>query len=291
MMHNRASLRGAALLAFALAAILALLPSLPARAQGVPSDSVLRGFTPIGEYTLLVNGQEDKGAQIYRNDSIPAYLIISSALPSPVLLTPGDKMKVQTVSLMKIAKQPDGTVDLLADAALTPQGVFQVTGEKVTFTSEGKPASLVPKPPKPPLLGLKKAAELKAHSPEYVRGASAYKPNPQMLAALRKQAQPVRVRVVFGSWCPHCKELLPHLLRVEDELKGSKLQFEYYGLPKPPAAWEDPEVQRLQVRGVPTAIVYNSKGQEIGRLVDNNDWTSPESALNRVLSGGGKTGR
>ena len=115
-------------------------------------------------------------------------------------------------------------------------------------------------------------------------------PNAQMLAALRKQAQPVRVRVVFGSWCPHCKEMLPHLLRIEDEVKGSKIQFEYFGLPRPPAAWQDPEAQRLQVRGVPTAVIYNSKGQEIGRLVDN-DWLSPEAALNRVLGGGGKAGR
>jgi thiol-disulfide isomerase/thioredoxin len=284
MMHYRASLSGAALLAFALTATL---PSLPARAQGTPSDSVLRGFKPNGEYALLVGGKEDKGAQIYRSDSVPAYLIISSALPSPVLLTPRDGMKTQTVSLMKIAKQPDGSVDLLADAALKPQGIFQVTGERVTFTSEGRPASLVPKPP---LVGLKKAAELKAHSPEYVSGASAYKPNPQMLAALRKQPQPVRVRVVFGSWCPHCKELLPHLLRIEDEIKGSKIQFEYFGLPRPPAAWQDPEALRLKVRGVPTAVIYNSSGKEIGRLVDN-DWTSPESALNRVLSSGGKAGR
>ncbi len=288
MTHNRAFLRAAALLALALPALLAALPGVPARAQGTPSDSVLRGFAPTGDYTLLVNGQADQGAQIYRSDSIPAYLIIGSALPSPVLLTPRDGMKVQTVSLLKVAKKPDGTVDLLADAALTPQGKFQVTGERVTFTSQGKPASLVPRPP---LVGLKKAAELKAHSPEYVRGASVYKPNPQMLAALRKQAQPVRVRVFFGSWCPHCKENLPHLLRVEDELKGSKVQFEYFGLPKPPAAWQDPEVQRLNVKGVPTAVVYVN-GKEIGRIVDSNDWTKPEASLNKVLSGGaGKAGR
>ena len=284
MMHDRASFRGAALLAFALAAV--LLP-LPARAQGTPSDSVLRGFAPNGEYTLMVAGKEDKGAQIYRSDSVPAYLIISSALPSPVLLTPRDGMKAQTVSLMKVAKQPNGSVDLLADAVLKPQGVFQVTGERVNFTSEGRQASLVPRPP---LVGLKKAAELKAHSPEYVVSASAYKPNAQALAALRKQVQPVRVRVVFGSWCPHCKEMVPHLLRIEDEVKGSKIQFEYFGLPKPPAAWQDPEVQKLQVRAVPTAIIYNSGGKEIGRLVEN-DWNSPEAALSRVLGGGGKAGR
>lgn len=284
MMHDRASFRGATLLACALAAIL---PSLPARAQGTPSDSVLRGFVPNGEYTLLVGGKEDKGAQIYRSDRVPAYLIISSALPSPVLLTPRDGMKAQTVSLMKVAKQPNGSVDLLADAVLKPQGTFQVTGERVNFASEGRQASLVPKPP---LVGLRKAAELKAHSPDYVVSAGAYKPNAQMLTALRKQAQPVRVRVVFGSWCPHCKEVLPHLLRIEDEVKGSKIQFEYFGLPRPPAAWQDPEAQRLKINGVPTAIVYNSSGKEIGRLVDN-DWHALEAALNRVLNGGGRAGR
>lgn len=255
---------------FALAAAV-LVPAPPASAQ-----DAIRGFQRTGEYLLLVNGQLDKGAEVYVNTSVPAYLVIPTALPSPVLLTPRAGT-VETVSLMKIAKQQDGSVDLLGGARLASQGKFQLDGDRVLFKSEGKSASLNPKPP---LLGAKKAADLKAHSPEYVRTAQGYKPNAQAVAALKKQAQPVRVLVFFGSWCPHCREHLPFLMRVEDEIKGSKVRVDYYGLPRD---FKDAEAKRLNIRGVPTAVVYVN-GRETGRI-QGDDWSAPEAALSRILNG------
>jgi thiol-disulfide isomerase/thioredoxin len=270
MTQKRISLPAAV---FALVA--AVLPAaLPARAQ-----DAIRGFQKTGEYLLMVNGKVDKGAEVYLNTSVPAYLVIPTALPSPVLLTPRAGT-VETVNIMKIAKQQDGSADLLAGARLAPQGKFRLEGERVLFTSEGRPASLNPKPH---LVGTKRAADLKAHSPEYVRTAQGYKPNAQAIAAIKKQAQPVRVRVFFGSWCPHCRQHLPFLLKVEDEIKGSKVQFEYFGLPQPPDAWQHPEVKRLNVRSVPMALVYVN-GKETGRI-QGDDWNAPEAALSRILGG------
>jgi thiol-disulfide isomerase/thioredoxin len=273
MTHTRSTFRRT-LAALLLAAAAAVPAALPARAQAVPSDAVMRGFQRTGDYVLLVNGQEDKGAEIYQNDKIPAYLILPTALPSPVLLTPRAG-SVETVNLMKVAKQKDGTVDLLADAVLAPQGKFQILGEKVAFTSEGKAASLSPNPP---LLGLKKNAELKAHNPVYARTAQSYTPNPAAIAALKEEAQPVTVRVFFGSWCPHCRQHVPLLLKVEDQLGASKIHFEYYGLPRD---FKDPEAKRMKITGVPTAVVYVN-GRETGRM-QTNDWAAPEVSLSRVL--------
>jgi len=245
----------------------------PALGQAVPSDAVLRGFQRIGEYVVLVNGKEDKGAEIYQN-KLPAYLIIASSLPSPVLLNPRAGT-VETVNLMKVAKQADGSVDLLADAALAAQGKFEIKGEAIAFTSEGKQVTLNPNPP---LLGLKKNADLKAHNPEYARTAKGYTPNAASIAALKKEAQPVTVRVFFGSWCPHCRQHVPLLLKVEDLLGPSKIHFEYYGLPHD---FKDPEAQKQKIRGVPTAIVYVN-GRETGRL-ETQDWAAPEVSLSKVL--------
>jgi thiol-disulfide isomerase/thioredoxin len=254
--------------------------ALPANGQETPSDSVLRGFQQTGTYILLINGQVDAKAEVYINESLPAYLVLPSK-QSPILITPRAGT-VETVQMLKVARQKDGTVDLLADAVLNPQGKFTLSGERVDFSSEGKKLNLAPKPP---LLGLKKAADLKAHSPEYVRSAKTYTPNAQSLAALKKHATPVRVLVFFGSWCPHCKEMLPHLLRVQDEIQGAKIQFDYRGISKD---FKDPEVLRLKIGEVPTAVVYVN-GQEIGRLT-KNDWLAPEVALSRLL-GGPKTGK
>ena len=278
MSHFRLPFRQTAGLLIALAVFAAL----PARGQATPSDSVLRGFQATGEYVLLVNGQADLGSEVFVNRSLPAYLILPTTL-SPILITPGAGT-VATVPKAKIVRQKDGTVDLLADAVTKPQGKLVIGDGRVDFTTEGKKASLGPKPP---LIGLKKSAELKKHTPEYVQGAKAYTPNPTSLAKLKSQAAPVRVVVFFGSWCPHCKEMLPHLLRVEDEIRGSKIQFDYRGISRD---FKDPEVQRLKVSEVPTAVVYDSNGREIGRLT-RNDWAAPEVALSVMLGGAGKTGK
>lgn len=271
MSHFRVPLRRA-VSGLVIAAAVCAAP-LPVRGQGTPSDSVLRDFLPIGDYVLLINGKADPNAQIYANRGIPAYLVLPSA-QSPILITPRAGT-VETVQMLKVAKQKDGSVDLLADAVLNPQGKFTLAGERVDFSSEGKKLSLSPKPP---LLGLKKAAELKQHTPEYARDAQTYTPNPVSVAKLKKQATPVRVVVYFGSWCPHCKEMLPHLLRVEDEIKGSKIQIDYHGLPRD---FNDPEVKRLDIHEVPTAVVYRN-GKEIGRIT-RNDWTAPEVSLSVLL--------
>lgn len=251
----------------------ALCAALPAHGQG--SDSVLRGFQRTGDFILLINGKVDPKAEVYVNRNLPAYLILPST-QSPVLISPGAG-KVETVQMLKVARQKDGTVDLLADAVLQPQGKFTLAGERVDFTSEGKKLNLSPNPP---LLGLKKSAELKAHSPEYASDAKTYSPNAASLAKLKKQAAPVRVVTYFGSWCPHCKEMLPHLLRVEDEIRGSKIQFDYHGLPRD---FNDPEVKKLNIHEVPTAVVYRN-GKEIGRIT-RNDWTAPEVSLSTLLGG------
>ena len=131
------------------------------------------------------------------------------------------------------------------------------------------------------------ANDLRAYSPPiYVNGAKNYHPDSQMIAALKHSTAPVTVRVFFGSWCPHCQHSLPQLLRIEDEIKGSKIKFEYFGLPKTNLA-NVPEAKKFGVNGVPTGIVFVN-GKEAGRLTANA-WTSPETSLATILSGAGVT--
>ena len=265
-----------------LAAAALLLAALPALAQGVPADAVLRDFRPNGDYVLVVDGKDVPNAEVYFSERVPAFLILTSKLSSPVLLSVRSQT-AETVQLMKVAKKADGTVDLLADAALAAQGAITVGDEgTVSFTTDKHPVQLRSKPP---LLGLHAAGDLRAYSPPiYVAGARSYKPDGQMIAALKRSSAPVTVRVFFGSWCPHCQHSLPQLLRVEDELKGSKVKFEYFGLPKSNLA-NVPEAKKFGINGVPTGIVFVN-GKEAGRLI-GNAWTSPETSLATILSGAG----
>jgi thiol-disulfide isomerase/thioredoxin len=263
--------------------LLAVALAVPVLAQAPAVDSVFKDFARTGEYLLMVNGKPVPAYEIYKNDDLPAYLIVSPAFPSAVLLTPRT-MAVETVPGVKVVRQPDGKVALAADADMKPQGQFKLEGDKVVFTAEGRKGSLGPNPP---LLGAQRAPALKNHSPEYVVTARNYKPNAPAVTALKKEAKPVKVKVFFGSWCPHCKQHLPYLLRVEDELKGSKIQFEYYGLPQ--RFGNEPEAKKYGVDGVPLGIVFVN-GKEVGRI-RNNDWGSPETKLSAILNGKAAAGR
>jgi thiol-disulfide isomerase/thioredoxin len=142
----------------------------------------------------------------------------------------------------------------------------------------GISAALVPTPP---LLGLRRVAEVTAHNPEYLPRAASYAPNPQAVAALKKEQRPVVVRVFYGSWCPHCREMVPHAIKLEQLLKGAKIQFQYFGLP--PRFGTDPPAMQNHIKAVPTGIVYIN-GKEIGRIT-NTAWTAPETTLVAILAG------
>lgn len=286
MTHSRTAIRrqprGAWMALAAVASIAALLAGPVQRlAEAQALDSVLRDFLRTGDYVLAVEGKDATAAEVYLAEKAATYLIISGALPAPVLLSPRGGM-AQTVPIMKVSRRSNGTVDLLADADLKDQGSFEINQETGTvhFTVEGKKASLRPRPP---LLGLRNAAALKAYSPDYMRNAQAYVTDKTAIAALKKEARPVKVKVFFGSWCGHCKKHVPMLLRVQEEIQGSKIQIEYYGLPQGAGFSQDAEVKRLGINAVPTGVVFVN-GKEVGRL-KNDGWNAPERALREVLSG------
>lgn len=246
-------------------------------AQG--ADEVLKNFKITGDYVLEVEGETLKGSEVFFSDRAVAYLVMAPQLASPIMISPRTRV-VESVHLMKVMKKNGGgTVDILADAELTPISSFELEDSNVVFTLDGKEARLVPKPW---LLGLHEGKRLKEDNVEYAFAASAYQPGAEHVDALRGFQKDVRVRVYFGSWCPHCKRIVPRILSVEDALEGSGIRFEYYGLPSP--FDDEPEAQRAGIHGVPTVAVFVG-GKEVAQL-SGNDLTVPEAALSRTVGGG-----
>lgn len=243
----------------------------------VPADEVFQGFQPSGDYIFELGGKDVGGAEVYHSERAVAYLITAPSLRSPLLVSPRTGA-VESVSLMKVSKRADGAIDLLADASFQRVDAFKLEGESVVFTVNGQPAKLKPRPW---LLGLHDAATVKGSNPDYARKAAAYQPNAAAVAALRAEQRAVKVRVYFGSWCPFCKDHVPYLLRVAEELKGAKIRFELYGLPRPFSG--DAEATRDKVNGVPTGIVYVD-GKEVGRVTARG-WQNPEVTINELIRG------
>lgn len=255
---------------------LALVSALPAAAQ--PADAVLRDFQPTSDYIVVIDGVEAPKAELYQSQVVPGFLIVANQLPSPTLVLPRER-SVETVSFVKLIKRDDGVVDIGADAELTPVGPFQVKGDGVTFTVDGKHVALQQRPY---LLGLQHLDDMLAYSADYRRKADAYKPDAGALQAIRKaDGKQVKVRVYFGSWCHFCKEYVPKMLKVAEELKGSAIDFEFYGLPQ--GFGDEPIAKRDDIRGVPTGLVY-LHGKEVGRI-ESHQWSDPEGALRDLVAG------
>jgi thiol-disulfide isomerase/thioredoxin len=253
-----------------LAFALALLAQAPLAAQ------TLSGFTPSEDYQIEIDGQAAPTAKVYWSQSARMFLIVVKDMPTPLLVEPMSR-QVRSVPLVKLASRPDGSVGILEGAAMTTKGTVDTTEGVASFTTDGRAFKLVEKPP---LLGWQTVDSIAAHSPAYVKRADAYQPQAAALAALRQQSSDVQLSIFFGSWCPFCQQKVPMAMRLARELTGSKVKFDFYGLPH--GFSDDPQAKRYGVKSVPTGIVFVN-GKEVGRI-SADGWASPETTLNSLVS-------
>lgn len=251
---------------------LALLAALPLAAQGPTADFQL------SDYLVTIDGKR-VGAEVWQSRIAGEMLIITPALDSPVRLSLRDA-RVETVQLMKVDKRSDGGLTLLPDASDRPLGTFSVApnGDGVSFEMDGSNVELKQKPP---LLGSQDLGGMKDYSRDYVRLAEQYKPSKPFLDRLRSESRPVRVEVYFGSWCPFCQQMVPRMMKVAEQLDGSEIEVDFYGLPSGDAFAQDPKAKQLNLTGVPTGVVFID-GKEVGRI-QTNGWKIPELTLNSLL--------
>ena len=254
-----------------LAAVMTLSSGIWAQASFAISD-----FEPVG-FMAKLDGRTLADAEVFQSKAAGSFLILGSDLPAPVVVKIRDG-QVQTVDLMKVNRRDDGTVELLPNAALANQGAFQVTADRsgIQFTVDGRRGELLEKPP---LLGSQNLDGLADHSPEYRRSADSYSPSDPIVNKLKEQSDNVEVKVYFGSWCGACKQMVPRIMKLAEKLEGSKISFDFYGLPR--GIVSDPEATRVDIHAVPTGVIYR-EGREIGRI-EGAGWKVPELALNNLL--------
>lgn len=239
-------------------------------------DAVLRDFEPVGDYLLLVDGEESTGTSFFRSARAgSAIAVINSGLGFGILLQPR-LQSVETFESTSFITQEDGRQGLTAGATLVPQGKFaRGKDQTVSFDLDGSEVELVDKPH---LLGSHDFQGVLDYNAGYAYKAQNYTPSPSVIRRLRSQEN-IRVKVFFGSWCPHCKKTIPLMAKVAQSLEGSEVSFDFHGVPK--SINEDKAARDANIKGVPTAIIYQD-GEEIGRITAGA-WKIPELAVEKVL--------
>ena len=261
-------------LSISLAALACGLLTTPlAAAEGPTAD-----YQP-ADYVVSVDGVEVP-AEVWQSRIAGHLLILGDTLGSPVRLVLRET-RAETVQFMKVDKRSDGGLTVLPDAAERDLGKFTVApgAAGVTFSLDGKKVVLGQKPP---LLGDQDLGGMKEYSRDYVRLADQYSPSQTFIDKLRSEGRSVRVEVYFGSWCPFCQEMVPRMMKVAEELEGSRIAVEFYGLPQGDAFSRDPKAKALDIHSVPTGVVFLDD-REIGRI-KTNGWKIPELTLNGMLA-------
>ncbi|MHC5009770.1 MAG: thioredoxin domain-containing protein [Planctomycetota bacterium] len=258
-----------------LSALLMTLLGTSLRSAEADPHRLLRDFYPSGKYILYVSGELDTGARICHSQRGAAYLILDSAYGRPFLIQPRTR-SVDVVPEDGIIENTNGTVDIDASVELSSLGRFQLQGTDVVM---GFPELRARLKPNPPLTGDADAADILKHSPEH--GRDPYRISEAQVAQLKNVSSDVLVRVFFGSWCPTCQRYLPRVIKLDQALAESNVKFSYYGLPKPPAAWQEPEYVRAGIQRLPTAVV-TVNGRTIGQIT-GNQWNNPERSLALLL--------
>lgn len=245
---------------------------LPATVAG----QLMGGFSPSEDYVVEVDGAASPKAKVYWSQSARSFLLVTNDLSGPVLVQPANRL-VRGVPLMKLAAKSDGSIDILADAALTPKATLVVDAAGASFEADGHKIRIAQKPP---LLGWQDADSIVAYSSMYATRAAAYAPQPRVVEDLLKQTEEVKLTVFFGSWCPFCQQKVPMAMKLASELEGSKVKVNFYGLDR--SFGGDVEAKKHNIKSVPTGIV-TVDGKEVGRI-NADGWKSVEATLNRLLN-------
>jgi len=101
---------------------------------------------------------------------------------------------------------------------------------------------------------------------------------------------------IWATWCVPCREEMPALDKLETKLGGKDFEVVAVNIdkggPEKPAAflketgatklalYTDPSgklFSKLKAVGMPTTLVIDRNGEEIGRLIGPADWASPEA--------------
>jgi thiol-disulfide isomerase/thioredoxin len=248
-------------------------------AAPAPAAAGAQPFYLSGKRIVRVAGTIDEKARVYLGLGTPRAVILSPALGPPVYVASGEKTAT-VIEASRVQQSPDDPDAVLVDADGVTGGVpLTVDGLELRFAVAGKPVVLESRPPK--LTGDLTADQLLAAIPEYRRNAKTYLPGKGDLRLLATITEPAEIDVFFGTWCPHCEQNVPRMIKVAQELNSPVLTFRYHGLSEKFA--DDPLARQYQLQGVPVALV--KRGDKLLARIEGPSWARPEAALSAVLVG------
>ncbi|MBI3448393.1 MAG: thioredoxin family protein [Acidobacteria bacterium] len=253
-----------------------------AAASGAPlEENMPRSWFRNYDYGLEIDGKVLPEAGLYQMIGKPYMLVFGPVLDSAFVWS-ADPRVVRSVGKDKVT--PKGEDELMlaesSFAAAAPIPWMQDGPEAVVFYAGQKRFKILRVPP---IIGPTSADEMLKLLPAYRKGRDEYLPEPGAVAALKNVRKKVEIEVWFGSWCPHCRAVVPRFLKTIQEAANTHLAVSFYGVPREFGSYA-PSTAR-DVKGLPTFILTQD-GKELGRVRGEPASGSLEAELARIVKQG-----
>ena len=110
-----------------------------------------------------------------------------------------------------------------------------------------------------------------------------YQPDSVAIEFLHNVAQPIHIKVFFGTWCHDSKTQIPAFFKVMETVDNSNFHVEYVGVDK---SKNDPQglSKSMNLKYTPTFIIYTGD-KEIGRIVEEPAETMEEDLVQILKTG------
>ncbi|MGH1386037.1 thioredoxin family protein [Kordia sp.] len=105
-------------------------------------------------------------------------------------------------------------------------------------------------------------------SPNY----EAYEPDAEIIKKLKRKLKKYSITIFMGTWCGDSKREVPKFMKLLDAANFPEEKLRIVGLDNKRSAYKqgpNGEEKGLNIHRVPTFIVYNKKGKEVGRIVEH----------------------
>lgn len=230
------------------------------------------------EYEVEIDGAPSEGARLFTTTGRSWILLQAPELGRLLVLDlTGREVKMAETAALQPGPEAD-QVRLDDGAVHGPPLPYLLQDQAVVFYEGSRRIRITRKPP---IVGPTSVPDLLVHSPVYRKGMEAYEPAAGDIYYLKTYEEPIWIDVYFGSWCPHCREMVPRFLKSVEAASNPRIRMTLTGVPTPPFI-DYPPAKEKQVRGVPTFIVY-AGDREIGRISAIPAGGSVEHELVKIL--------
>ncbi len=225
---------------------------------------------------VRIDGQIEISTRAFQPEVYRPYILVqSSKLGAPVLLDLAKKT-LTTLGAKALTAQGQYAVLTTGIPKGTSAGGFAVKAGVTTFTIGKKKVEIRTKES---LVGEVSEGIILAHSPLYAKLRDSWTPKKSTVSTLAAMKTRTEIVVMFATWCPTCKVVLPRFLRLMKDAKNPAFSMRYIGLAMGGNEPRD-AVQRYG-HDYPAFIVFRN-GKEVGRVV--GDPPNFEATLLGVLS-------